>query len=75
MLKEILELLDCQTSIVNDATHRISINWIVARNCEYSPAIAHDHVLTLIHDPETSLLKGANRPKMINPWNLWHARR
>ena len=75
MLKEILELLDCQTSIVNDAAHRISINWIVARNCEYSPAIAHDHVLTLIHDPETSLLKGANRPKMINPWNLWHARR
>ena len=36
-------------------THRISINWIVARNCEYPPAIAHDHVLTLIHDLETSL--------------------
>ena len=74
LLKEILELFGCQTSIVNDATHRVSINWIVARNCEYPPAITHDHMLTLTHDPETSLLKRTNRPKMRNPWNLWHAR-
>ena len=70
MLKEIIELFGCQTSIVNDAAHRISINRIVARNCEYPPAIAHDHVLTLIHDSETSLLQRTNSPKMINPWNL-----
>ena len=75
LLKETLELFGCQTSIMNDATHRISINWIVTRNCEYPPAIAHNHMLTLIHDPETSLLERTNRPKMINPWNLWHARR
>lgn len=70
--EKLLELFDVESRITSDASHRKSVNWIVARNRHNANAIRHHNVLTLAHDAKACLLKSPDRIEVIDPRNLWH---
>jgi hypothetical protein len=70
--EKVLELFDVETSITSDASHRESIDWIVARNCHNANAVRHHDMLALAHDAKTRLLQSPHGIEVIDAGNLWH---
>lgn len=58
-LQQSLELVDSETGIADDASHRIGIDRIVPGNCEYSLSVSHYGVLTLPSDTKSRFLERA----------------
>ena len=72
-LEKLSKLLNGQACIAYDATHRVRIDWIRARNGQDSDAIAHDNVLALSDHLKTGLLQSPDGILMIDTRNLGHA--
>lgn len=66
-------MFDVESRIASDATHRESVNWIVARNSHNTNAVRHHNVLTLTQDAKAGLLESLYRIEVIDPRNLWHS--
>ena len=70
--QQLLELFGCETCVVNNAPHRISVNRIVPGDSEDSGAIRHDNVFALANDAKSRLLQGSHSIKVIYTRNLAH---
>ena len=68
--EQLLELFGCETCVVNNAPHRISVNRIVPGDSEDSGAIRHDNVFALANDAKSRLLQGSHSIKVIYTRNL-----
>ncbi len=53
VLQEFTELFNGESSIADYATHRVGIDWIIARNGKEANTVRHYNVLTLTNNPET----------------------
>ena len=71
-LQESPEFLHRKAGIANDATHRLGIHGIVSRDGENADTVAHDDVLALSNDPETSLFQRPYRVLMVDAGDLRH---
>ncbi len=71
--EKLLELIDRQARVANDATHRLGIDRIVPWNRHESNTIAHDRVLgTGTHDAETGLLQRPDGLQVVDARQLGH---
>ena len=65
-LEKLLELIDGQTGIPNDAAHREGIDRVVARNRDEARAVAQDRVLCAgTNYAKPGLLERPNRVQVI----------
>jgi len=71
-LQQILEFLNREARIANNASHGISINRIVPWDRKDSRAIRHDNVFALANDAKVRLLQGSHGIKVIYAGNLAH---
>ena len=69
-LQQFTELLYGKAGVASDAAHGERIDRIVTRNGHDALTVAHDDVLSLTHDPETSLLQRAYGVEMIDAADL-----
>src|SRR5262249_14633742 len=70
--EKLLELLDSQTRVLSDTTHRVCVDWVVARNRKDSATVRHDDVLAFANDLEPGLLQGADRLEVRHAGDLGH---
>jgi hypothetical protein len=70
--EELLELLGSQSGSFGDATHRIGIDRIGARDCNPGDPIRHNDMPALPNDFKSSFLQRPNSLEMRDTWNAWH---
>ncbi len=70
--QEFPELFDGQSRIAHNASHSVSVHGIVSGNRKNPSAVAHDNVLSLVHDSEANLLKCSHCTEMVDSGNLRH---
>ena len=63
-------MLHGQAGVPRYTAHRECIDRIVARDDHNTLTVAHDDVLTLAHDPETSLFECSHGDEVIDARNL-----
>jgi len=59
-LEQLPKLIKSQPCVANNPRHSDGVDRIVSGHRNDALTIAHDHVLTLPHDPETDLLQRAH---------------
>ena len=69
--EKLAELLNRKTGIADNSAKGKRVDRVVTRNGQDAPAIRHDDVLSLTHDHEARLLKGAHSVQMVDAWDLW----
>ena len=67
-LKKLLELIDCQAGVANDAAHREGVDWVMPRNRHCSDRAFG----TRPNDAEASLLQGPDRVQVVDARQLGH---
>ncbi len=69
-LQQLTELVNGKARVAGDAAHGERVDRIVAGNGHDALAVAHDDVLSLTHDPETSLFQCAHGVEVIYAGDL-----
>jgi len=71
-LQQFAKLVDGQTRVLYNSTHRDGIHRIVTRNDYFSLSVRHHDMLALAKNPETSVLQCSNDIKVIDSGQLRH---
>ena len=71
-LEEFSEIIERESCIAGDSTHRESVDRVVARNCDDARAISHDDMLALPGDPKSCLLERTDGIEVVDSRNPWH---
>ncbi|MDO8598306.1 MAG: hypothetical protein Q7R45_16980 [Sulfuricaulis sp.] len=69
-LQQLTELLNGKARVASDAAHSECVDRIVAGNGHDALTVGHDDVLSLTHDPETSLFQCAHGVEVIYAGDL-----
>lgn len=72
-LQKLTELIHGQPGVASDTAHRECIDRIVAGDNHDALTIAHDDMLALAHNPESSFFERADGVKVIDARDLGHA--
>jgi hypothetical protein len=72
LLEELLEVLNSEPSITNDAAHCVLIDRVMTWNRQNSTAITRHNVLALVDDLKTRSFQSPDGPEVINSWKLRH---
>lgn len=72
-LQQLSKLVDAQTCVPNDATHREGIDGIAARDGDDSNTVRHDDVLALADNAEAGFLQSLHGLKVGDPGQLPHS--
>jgi len=70
--KKLLELLDCQTGIADNCSHRVGIDRIIARHDNPDRTLRHENVFALSIDVKAGCLQGFDGAQMIYAGKLRH---
>ena len=70
--EEILELLDRQTGVTDNCSHRVGIDRIIPRHDNFDGAFRHENMFALSIDVEACLLQRFNGPQMVYAGKVWH---
>ncbi len=74
--EQLAEFFNAEAGVLDDASHGIGVNGIVARNRKEAPAIGHyDMFFSLAQDCETGLFQGSYGMQVFDPGKLGHFRR
>jgi hypothetical protein len=64
-LKQSAEFVGCETSLLRDISHRVSIDRIVSRDRESAHTVRHNDMLALTDDLEAGLLQRGDRRALL----------
>lgn len=70
--KQCLEVLDGKPGVFHNTGHGECLHGVVAWHGHEPFSVAHDHVLPLPDDPETSFFERTYRVEMVDPRNSRH---
>jgi len=70
--EEVTELLDGETSVLDNSAHRECVDGIVARNGDDTRPVSHDDVLGTPHNSKACLFQSAHGLLVVDPRNSWH---